>query len=69
MAGFVLTEDETLADVLEQYEEASTHTDSVVQNVDDLGLRAPLPLAPWFPRSRGLFVVGRIWLALSKRPR
>ena len=30
MAGFALSEDETLADVLEQYGEACTHTDFVI---------------------------------------
>ena len=51
MASFVLSEDETLAGVLEQYEEAGTHTDAVIQNVDDLGRHVPLPQAPWFPDS------------------
>ena len=49
MASFVLTEDETLAGVLEQYEEVSARTDAVIQDVDDLGRRVRLPDAPWFP--------------------
>jgi uncharacterized damage-inducible protein DinB len=56
MAGFTLTEHETLASVLEQYDEASTHTDVVVRNVDDLGRRVPLPQAPWFPDPEGCTV-------------
>jgi uncharacterized damage-inducible protein DinB len=49
MAGFALSEDETLAAVLEQYGEASAHTDTVITNVEDLGRLVPLPQAPWFP--------------------
>src|SRR5580704_1121207 len=49
MAGFALSEEETLAGVLEQYRKASTHTDAVIQTVEDLGRRVPLPQAPWFP--------------------
>ena len=56
MAGFALSEDETLTDVLEHYQEASMHTDFVVQNVDDLGRRVPLPQAPWFPDPEGCTV-------------
>lgn len=36
-ASFILSENETLAAVLEQYEEASSRTDAVIQNIDDLG--------------------------------
>jgi len=56
MASFVLTEDETLASVLEQYEEVSARTDVVIQSVDDLGRRVPLPEAPWFPDPEGCTV-------------
>ena len=56
MAGFALSERETLTDVLEQYQEASTHTDSVFQNVEDLGRRVRLPQAPWFPDPEGCTV-------------
>jgi uncharacterized damage-inducible protein DinB len=56
MAAFALSEDEALADVLEQYEEASMHTNSVVHNVDDLGRRVPLPQAPWSPDPEGCTV-------------
>ena len=56
MAGFALTEEETLAEVLEQYLEASWHTDAVIQNVEDLGRPVPLPQAPWFPDPEGCTV-------------
>jgi uncharacterized damage-inducible protein DinB len=49
MASFVLSDEETLAGVLEHYEMVSAHTDDVVKGVDDLGRRVPLPEAPWFP--------------------
>jgi hypothetical protein len=49
MASFVLAEVETLSGVLEQYEEASARTDRVIDSVDDLGRRVPLPEAPWYP--------------------
>jgi uncharacterized damage-inducible protein DinB len=49
MASFVLTDDETLAGVLEQYEQVSARTDKVVAGVDDLGRRVSLPEAPWYP--------------------
>jgi uncharacterized damage-inducible protein DinB len=56
MASFALTEEETLADVLGQYKEASAHTDVVIQGVDDLGCRVALPEAPWFPDPEGCTV-------------
>jgi uncharacterized damage-inducible protein DinB len=49
MASFVLSEDETLAGVLEEYKVVSARTDDVVKGVGDLGRRVPLPEAPWFP--------------------
>jgi uncharacterized damage-inducible protein DinB len=51
MASFVLADDETLAGILDQYEEASARTDEVIKSVDDLGRRVPLPDAPWYPDS------------------
>ena len=56
MASFVLTDDETLAGVLEQYVEASAHTDEVIESVDDLGRRVSLPEAPWYPDTEGCTV-------------
>jgi uncharacterized damage-inducible protein DinB len=49
MDSFVLREDETLASVLAQYGQASARTDAVMDGIDDLGLRVPLPPAPWYP--------------------
>jgi hypothetical protein len=56
MASFVLTDDETLAGVLEQYVEASAHTDEVIESVNDLGRRVSLPEAPWYPDTEGCTV-------------
>ena len=49
MASFELTENESLASALERYEEAGARTDAVIDRIDDLGRRVPLPSAPWFP--------------------
>ncbi|GGR49846.1 putative damage-inducible protein DinB [Nocardioides luteus] len=46
-AGFVLAEDETLAGVLETYEEVAAATDELIRTVD-LDADHPLPEAPWF---------------------
>lgn len=56
MASFALSEDETLATVLDEYEQASARTDRVVRTIDDLGRRVPLPAAPWFPDPEGCTV-------------
>jgi uncharacterized damage-inducible protein DinB len=56
MASFVLSEDETFARVLVQYEETSARTDAVMVDIDDLGRRVPLPEAPWFPDPEGCTV-------------
>jgi hypothetical protein len=45
--GFVLTDGETLADLLARYDEVAAHTDEVAATVD-LNLARPLPPAPWF---------------------
>jgi uncharacterized damage-inducible protein DinB len=56
MASFVLAEDETLASLLAHYDEASARTDAVVGEIDDLGHRVPLPVAPWYPDPEGCTV-------------
>ena len=56
MASFVLADDETLAGVLGQYEDASARTVEVIESVDDLGRRVPLPKAPWYPDTEGCTV-------------
>lgn len=47
-AQFVLAEDETLAEVLEEYARVAAATDALVGSVD-LDLAQTLPEAPWFP--------------------
>jgi hypothetical protein len=49
MGSFVLREDESLAAVLQRYEEANARTDTVMGGIDDLGRHVPLPAEPWFP--------------------
>ncbi len=44
---FRMTEGETLAGLLERYDEVAAATDALVQRVD-LAARHPLPAAPWF---------------------
>ncbi len=56
MASFVLSEDETLAAAIRQYEETGVHTDAAVVEINDLGRRIPLPVAPWFPDPEGCTV-------------
>ncbi|MFJ5831851.1 DinB family protein [Streptomyces sp. NPDC093089] len=47
---FRLAPDETLADVLDQYEAAVRDTDEVVAGIADLGRPVPVPQGlPWFP--------------------
>ncbi len=45
---FEMLPDETLADVLEQYDEVTRRTDELVSTLPDLGASHPLPKAPWF---------------------
>lgn len=45
---FRMLDDETLADVLAQYEKVAQRTDELVVNVDSLDIAHPLPEAPWF---------------------
>src|ERR1700683_54567 len=46
--GFRMTEGETLAGLLEQYEEVAAKTDELVRPLPDLDSAHPLPEAPWF---------------------
>ncbi|MFE0649387.1 DinB family protein [Streptomyces sp. NPDC059534] len=49
-AEFRLTDKETLADVLDQYEAAARETDEVIASIADLGQGVPVPRGlPWFP--------------------
>jgi len=45
--GFQLLPDETLAGVLETYEQVARRTDALVRSLPDLDLTHPLPPAPW----------------------
>jgi Protein of unknown function (DUF664) len=45
---FRLLPDETLADVLAEYERVATRTDALVESLPDLDASHPLPPAPWF---------------------
>jgi hypothetical protein len=46
--GFRMLEGETLAGLLEQYEEVARRTDELVATLPDLDAAHPLPPAPWF---------------------
>jgi len=46
-AGFTLREDETLADVLAEYDAVAARTDELAATAD-LDVAYPLPPAPWF---------------------
>jgi uncharacterized damage-inducible protein DinB len=46
--GFRMLEGETLAGLLEQYEEVARRTDELVATLPDLDAGHPLPEAPWF---------------------
>lgn len=43
-----MTESETLAGLLDDYEKVAAATDALVESVPDLGATQPLPKAPWF---------------------
>jgi hypothetical protein len=47
---FKLASGQTLADVLDQYEQTAGHTDELVTTLPDLDVSHPLPEAPWFPK-------------------
>ena len=50
MAGFRVLEGETVAGLLEDYEETARRTDELVAQLPDLDIAHPLPEAPWFER-------------------
>ena len=47
-AGFQMLPGETLAGVLERYEEVARRTDQLVAELPSLDASQPLPVAPWF---------------------
>jgi Protein of unknown function (DUF664) len=46
--GFRMLEGETLAGLLEQYEQVAGRTDELLRTLPDLDASHPLPEAPWF---------------------
>jgi uncharacterized damage-inducible protein DinB len=49
-ANFRVSDDETMKDLLDRYDDAARRTRSVVAGIDDLDLPVPVPRdAPWFP--------------------
>jgi hypothetical protein len=46
---FRLLPEETLAEVLAEYERVAARTDALVESLPDLDASHPLPPAPWFP--------------------
>jgi uncharacterized damage-inducible protein DinB len=50
VANFRLAADETLAGVLDRYDEVATETERIVAGIPDLGREVPVPKGvPWFP--------------------
>jgi uncharacterized damage-inducible protein DinB len=47
-AGFRMTDDETLDEILERYREVARRTDELVASLPSLDATQPLPEAPWF---------------------
>ena len=47
-ATFEMTDDETVAALLERYRERARTTDELVMTLPSLGISHPLPDAPWF---------------------
>jgi uncharacterized damage-inducible protein DinB len=50
-ANFRMAPGETLAGIIERYDEIAAYTDRLVESVD-LDLSHPLPAAPWFPEGK-----------------
>jgi uncharacterized damage-inducible protein DinB len=49
-ATFEISDDETVAALLERYRERATATDELVMTLPSLGISHPLPDAPWFEK-------------------
>jgi len=49
-SGFTMLPGETLAGLLERYEEVASITDALVAELPDLDAEQPLPDAPWFEK-------------------
>jgi Protein of unknown function (DUF664) len=50
VTGFTMTADETLAGILDSYEQAARETEDIIAGIADLGQPVPVPKGvPWFP--------------------
>jgi hypothetical protein len=49
---FRMDPDDTVASLLQHYDETAARTDEVVLELADLDASHPLPEAPWFPRGK-----------------
>ena len=47
--GFDMAPGETVAEILDRYEQVASETDELVRSLPDLDAGQPLPAAPWFP--------------------
>jgi uncharacterized damage-inducible protein DinB len=48
VASFRMEDDDTLASILERYDDVARRTDELLASLPDLGVSQPLPEAPWF---------------------
>jgi hypothetical protein len=44
-----MSDGETLAGLLDEYQRVAQRTDRLISELPDLGITQPLPEAPWFP--------------------
>ena len=49
-AQFQLTESDTLASLIADYDEAAAETEAAIAGIADLGQPVPVPDEPWFPK-------------------
>lgn len=49
VAGFRMTDEETVDSLLVEYDSVAARTDELVESLPDLSTTQPLPEAPWFP--------------------
>ncbi len=50
-ASFEMTDDETVPELLERYDEAARSTDELLMSLPSLDVAHPLPPAPWFEQA------------------
>jgi uncharacterized damage-inducible protein DinB len=66
LGQYRMTEDDTLAGLLEEYDEAARGTEKAVSELRDLEGTVPLPLTPWSPPEREYWSARRILLHLIR---